>query len=116
LPSVRLFYFVHRLIHGRGGSCCPGRFILVSPHITPFREVSIRIVTFHGRPVSRIHHLPSGRLKLYERFPDGRPRYLRISSEQWVRGRRNEYFDDSVSRSQVCREIDFDYVRSLRHH
>lgn len=50
----------------------------------------MRIVTYHGRPVSRIHHLPSGwlRLKLYERFPDGRPRYLRISSEQWARGRR----------------------------
>ena len=76
----------------------------------------MRIVTYHGRPVSRIHHLPSGwlRLKLYERFPDGRPRYLRISSDQWARGRRNEYFDDSVSRSQVCRKIAADYVRSLR--
>ena len=75
------------------------------------------IVTYHGRPVSRIHHLPSGwlRLKLYERFPDGRPRYLLISSDQWARGRRNEYFDDSVSRSQVCRKIASDYVRSLRH-
>jgi hypothetical protein len=45
-----------------------------------------------------------------------RPRYLRISSEQWVSGRRNEYFDDSVSRSQVCRKIASDYLRSLRHH
>jgi hypothetical protein len=53
-------------------------------------------------------------VKLYERFPDGRPRYLRISSEQWARGRRNEYFDDSVSRSQVCRKIAADYVRSVR--
>jgi hypothetical protein len=78
----------------------------------------MRIVTYHGRPVSRIHHLPSGwlRLKLYERFPDGRPRCLRISSDQWVRGRGNEYFDATVSRSQVCRKIASDYVRSLRHH
>ena len=62
----------------------------------------MRIVTYHGRPVARIHHLPSGwlRLKLYERLPDGRPRCLQISSDQWVRGRRNEYFDDNVSRSE----------------
>jgi len=81
-----------------------------------FPEVSMRIVTYHGRPVARIHHLPSGwlRVKLYERFPDGRPRYLRISSEQWARGRQNEYFDDSFSRSQVCRKIAADYVRSVR--
>jgi len=77
----------------------------------------MRTVTYHGRPVALIHHLPSGwlRLKLYERFPDGRPRYLRISSDQWVRGRRNEYFEDSVCRSQVCRKIASDYLRSLRH-
>ena len=48
----------------------------------------MRIVTYHGRPVARIHHLPSGwlRLKLYERLPDGRPRVLRISSDQWAEG------------------------------
>ena len=76
----------------------------------------MRIVTYYGRPVSRIRHLPSGWLwvKLYERFPDGRPRYLRISSEQWSRGRRNECFDGSLSRSQVCREIAADYGRSVR--
>ncbi|MFM9196353.1 MAG: hypothetical protein ACKOWG_11540 [Planctomycetia bacterium] len=66
--------------------------------------------------MSRIHHLPSGwlRLKLYERFPDGRPRYLRISSEQWVRGRRNENFDNGVSRSPICRQMGSEYVRSLQ--
>lgn len=76
----------------------------------------MRIVTYHGRPFSRIHHLPTGwlSLKLYERFPDGRPRHLRISSDQWTRGRRNEYFDGTPSRSQVCRMIAADYVRSVR--
>ena len=76
----------------------------------------MRIVTYHGRPVSRIRHLPSGWLcvKLYERFPDGRPSHLRISSDQWARGRWNEYFDDSLTRSQVCRKIAADYVRSVR--
>jgi len=76
----------------------------------------MRIVTYHGRPVSRTRRLPSGwlQLKLYERLPDGRPRYLRISSDQWTRGRRNEYFDGSASRSQVCRKIASDYVRSLQ--
>jgi|GEM_PF-3429573 hypothetical protein len=76
----------------------------------------MRIVTYQGRPVARIHLLPSGwiRLKLYERLPDGRPRYLRITSEQWSRGRRNQYFDDTVSRSQICRKIASDYVRSLQ--
>lgn len=76
----------------------------------------MRIVTYHGRPVVRICHLPSGwlRLKLYERLPDGRPRCLRVSSDQWARGRRNEYFDGSVPRSRVCRRIASEYVRSLR--
>jgi len=76
----------------------------------------MRIVTYRGRPVSRIRHLPSGWLyvKLYERFPDGRPRYLRISSGQWARGRRNEYFDNSLSRSQICRKIAADYARRTR--
>lgn len=76
----------------------------------------MRIVTYHGRPVSRIRHLPSGWLcvKLYERFPDGRPRYLRISSDQWARGRRDEYFDDSVPRSQICRKIAADCARRTR--
>jgi hypothetical protein len=85
---------------GRGGLCCHGRFISCLSHSLPMNEVSMRIVTYHGRPVARIHHLPSGwlRLKLYERLPDGRPRYLRISSDQWAHGRRNEYFDDDVSR------------------
>jgi hypothetical protein len=77
----------------------------------------MRIVTYRGRPVSHIRHLPSGWLcvKLYERLPDGRPRYLRISSDQWARGRRNEYFDNSLSRSQVCRKIAADYARRMWH-
>lgn len=76
----------------------------------------MRIVTYHGRPVARIHHLPSGwlRLKIYERLPDGRPRYLRISSDQMANGRRNEYFDGSVARSRVCLKIAFEYVRGLQ--
>jgi hypothetical protein len=76
----------------------------------------MRIVTYHGRPVSRIRQLPSGwlLLKLYERYPDGRPRYLQVSSDQWSRGRRNEYFNGDVSRSEVCRKLAADRFRSLR--
>jgi hypothetical protein len=76
----------------------------------------MRIVTYHGRPVARIHQLTRGwlRMKHFVRLSDGRPRDLRISSDQWARGRRNEYFDDSVSRSQVCRKIASDYFRSLQ--
>lgn len=76
----------------------------------------MRIVTYHGRPVARIHQLSNARLrlKLYERSADGRPRYLRISQDEWAHGRRDEYFDGSLSRSQVCRGLAADYVRRER--
>jgi hypothetical protein len=53
-------------------------------------------------------------LKLYERYPDGRPRYLQVSSDQWSRGRRNEYFNGDVSRSEVCRKLAAERLRSLQ--
>jgi hypothetical protein len=67
----------------------------------------MRIITYQGRPVVRIASLPSGRihLKLYERLPSGQPRCLRITAAQWERGRQEMFFNGTVSRSVLCRQM-----------
>ena len=67
----------------------------------------MRIVTYLGRPVARIHALPKRRLllKLYERLPDGRRRCLSVSETEWVRGRRDLWLDGRIPRSVICRDM-----------
>jgi len=67
----------------------------------------MRIVTYQGRPVARIHKLRSGRLflKLYEHRPDGRRRCLSVTESEWISGRRDLWFDGRIPRSVICRDM-----------
>ncbi|NBT35720.1 MAG: hypothetical protein EBT03_09320 [Betaproteobacteria bacterium] len=49
----------------------------------------VKITTLHDRPVRHVRFMPDGTviLKLYERRPARRARYVRVSLAQWLAGR-----------------------------
>jgi hypothetical protein len=49
----------------------------------------VKITTFHDRPVRHVRFMPDGTviLKLCERRPARRDRYIRVSLAQWLAGR-----------------------------
>jgi hypothetical protein len=67
----------------------------------------VKITTVHDRPVRHVQFMPDGTviLKLYERRPARRARYIRVSLGQWLAGRGVYLVDSHAAPRAQARQI-----------
>jgi hypothetical protein len=67
----------------------------------------VKITTFKDRPVRHVRYMPDGTviLKLYERWPTGHARHLRVSLTQWLAGRGIYLLESHASRRAQARQL-----------